>query len=306
MITRYFQNITLSRTWKKSQIIRYGADSIINKHGIHFLKDFKNNTLFCLAYFDFDVTNELIDYMSELIIQDGIDIVFKYLDEDSRAYKSIMRNHYSTKGGELICRQVLDRWNSPFVRIDSNLSFRDYLSGRHKRLQRTFRKIDKLMNEGIFYDLEGNEDNILSLWLDVLKIDSSSWKRKMNSDMRSLDREDLQYIFPLLMSQENNSLLVTYENNIPQAYSLMMRRNINTKWFAVKWGCSYEGRNKFLGIVCLLNHLQRLHTRNKVTKSRANLEIDLWGRRSQIYDQFATHFISRCHIKLTSIASKSN
>ena len=62
------------------------------------------------------------------------------------------------------------------------------------------------------------------LWNYVLQIDYNSWKKDEHSDMKSLDREDLQYLpFFLIDKEHSNLIVVCDEKNNPLAYSLMFR-----------------------------------------------------------------------------------
>ena len=135
-----------------------------------------------------------------------------------------------------------------------------------------------------------NNDNILKLWTDVLYIDKNSWKNEEKSDMKSLDREDLQYIFYMLNNKDKISLNVSYNNKIPTSYSLMFKEN-NNKWYAVKWGASFLGREKYHGIYCLYDHLIKLSDKQEIN-------IDFWGRRSESYDYLKNNSLKRYHIIL--------
>ena len=111
--------------------------------------------------------------------------------------------------------------------------------------------------------------------------------------MKSLDREDLQYLLFLIKNNEESSLVVIYENDIPLAYSLMFKNESNNYWYAVKWGASFEGRKVYAGIYCLFSHLQFLY------KKENQLNIDFWGRRNATYDLLKNTSIIREHLEIS-------
>ena len=75
----------------------------------------------------------------------------------------------------------------------------------------------------------------MKLWDYVLKIDLDSWKKDEKSDMKSLNREDLQYLPFLLLKRDKSNLVVICDNDDnPLEYSLMFKDE-NNCWYAVKY-----------------------------------------------------------------------
>ena len=129
----------------------------------------------------------------------------------------------------------------------------------------------------------------LKLWKYVLEIDNNSWKKKENSDMKSLGREDLQYLpFLLTKSKKSNLVVVCDKSNNPLGYSLFFKDK--DEWFAVKWGASNEGRKQKAGFVSLFYQLEYIYSKEK------QINIDFWGRNNQTYEYLKNQDINRNHI----------
>lgn len=274
-------NFTLSSDWIDSLYIRYDISNIINVNN-HFYLYKNNDMLKCQTFFDFTVNDCDLKVLSKYIL-DGCKIRFSYINEGTLSKKL---KEWAAENGYNY--SIIDYWKNPKLQCN-NVS--DYLmNNKSTQVRKNYKKYLDAIND---YTIKNSSnDDIISMWKDVLKIDYNSWKGKNNCDMKSLDREDLQYIFFLLNNPTNSSLFVLYKGKIPAAYSLMFRERENTEWYAVKWGASDYGRSKYLGIYCLFNHLLYLNKHNK------KIKIDFWGRRSQTYDSLKSLDNPRMHIEI--------
>ncbi len=272
-------NFSLSNEWINSLVLRYDIDKLLNANGIYFYKE--NNQYICQHYFDFDLNKAQIKAIKKLIENDHI-IKFKYINEDT--FKKIN----DTFKNDNITINIVDRWEAPLLRTKD---IKDYiLASKHNQLKRNYKEYLNNMDKYVIKN--SSEEPFFNLWQDVLKIDYNSWKKEENSDMKSLGREDLQYLPYCILNPQDSNLNVLYSNNNPVAYSLMMKGK-DEKWYAVKWGASYDGRKIKAGFYCLFNHLEHLNM--DPTKE---VNIDFWGRRNRTYDELKNNSIYRYHIEL--------
>lgn len=268
-------NFTMSQIWKNSLYIRYNLNDLVCTGNLFFYKNDK--LLTCQHFFNFEFSEEDINNLKSLL-DEGYQLKFNYVDKP--LYEKI-RKTFGIKN-----THILDKWDAPILKtdnIDNHLK-----SSRHSQVNRNYNKY--LKNKSEYDFILNNTQNVSKLWTDVLKIDYNSWKGKNKCDMKSLNREDLQYIFHLMREKEDSSLLVCYKNDVPLAYSLMFKNNQNNMWYAVKWGASFKGREKYLGIYSLFEHLIYLQ------KESDKINIDFWGRRSQTYDYLKNKSVERYHI----------
>ncbi|MDO5569364.1 MAG: hypothetical protein Q4G04_04565 [bacterium] len=272
-------NFTLSNDWSKAISIRYDIGSIVKIDDLYFVK--KNNILECQHYFDFNLNSNILKEL-ENIIKKGNIIKFKYIDDG----KCLNKIKSWAKKRKMILN-IIDEWEAPCLNISDIDKY--FENNKTNQIKRNFKKYKSTLNN--YKYVLSNISNVLDLWNDVLFIDYNSWKKDNNCDMKSLSREDLQYIFYLMNEPNNSSLNVCYKNNIPYSYSLLFRANSKSKWYAVKWGASKEGRIGYTGIFCLFDHLL------KISKDK-NINIDFWGRRSRAYDYLKNSEIHRLHIEV--------
>ena len=278
-------NFSLSKDWCYALTLRYPVDKI-KQYGKLFFYE-KDNILVCQHFFEFDTTKQELELLSKEI-KDGKSIRFSYLNQN-KLYNKILS--WSKKNNYKV--EVIDEWDNPLLIMKDSITMQDYLKNNsHTQVKRNYQKYIKYGNK--YKYVFSDSSNRLELWSDVLKIDSDSWKKEENSDMKSLNREDLQYL-PFLLKQENNSsLLVVYDGKEkPLAYSLMFK-NYDSFWYAVKWGASNNGRENYVGIYCLIKHLEYLNQKEK------DLKIDFWGRRNRVYDSLKNDSISRNHIVISN------
>lgn len=268
-------NFTMSQIWKDSLHIRYDLNDLVCIGNLYFYKNEK--TLTCQHFFNFEIHEEDIPNLKKLL-DEGYQLKFNYIDKTM--YETLKKVFGKAK------IQIQDKWNAPILKTDDIHNYLKY--SKHSQVKRNYNRYLKRKNEYTF--ILDNKHNLTKLWIDVLKIDYNSWKGKTKCDMKSLNREDLQYIFHLICEKENSSLLVCYKNDEPLAYSLMFKNNENNMWYAVKWGASFEGRKSYLGIYSLFEHL--LYLQNEDGK----VDIDFWGRRSQTYDYLKNNDVERYHI----------
>lgn len=277
-------NFTLSDNWIKGIRERHLANNIVDMSGIYFLED--NNVLKCQHFFDFELSNITLDMMKKCL-DNGAKIKFSYLDK-SNLYNQL-KNWCDEQKYNFY---VVDEWLAPRLElIENTKSIENYLrENKNTQIKRNYKQYLKYKdNYNIVYS---NKDNCLDLWENVLYIDYNSWKGQERCDMKSLNREDLQYIFYLIQNNNDASLSVLYKDNVPLAYSLMFRANKNAMWYAVKWGASNEGRKEKGGFYCLFNHLERIYYENQ------KINLDFWGRRSQTYDYLKNNEIIRTNIEI--------
>lgn len=276
-------NFTTSKIWNDSIKIRYPLDKIIKIDDLYFYID--NKVLKCLQFFEFDISKSTYDKMSDYI-EKGYTIKFSYLN-DQTLFKSLTKWN-KNKGFQM---KIVDEWFAPQLELNKSINVIDYLKNSiYSQIKRNYKKFQK---EKRNYNFElADNSNIHQLWNDVLYIDNNSWKGIKQCDMKSLDREDLQYIFYLLEQHNNSSLLVTYKDDEALAYSLMFRASEKEMWYAVKWGASSKGRKEYAGVYCLFEHLGILYKENSI------LKLDFWGRRSQTYDYLKNKVIKRYHIEI--------
>lgn len=272
------QNFTTSSVWKQSNKIRYDINNVVTLDNIDFL--IKDKEIVCLQFFSVDFSPNLLKLLKSTIIN-GKKIIFKYIDLTEQQL-ILLKNWCDKNNLQFV---IDDEWDAPLLSINEPLN--SYLKTKSDLLKRDYVKYqnDKELTYRVF-----NGD--LDLWTNVLAIDKKSWKGKGNCDMKSLDREDLQYIFYLMREPEKASLMVAFKEDLPLAYSLWFKAE-NDKWFAVKWGASDDGRNHYAGIKVLFNHINYI-----LNLQNHNLNLDFWGRRSQFYDMLKNNAIKRYHFEI--------
>mgnify|MGYP003234931124 FL=1 len=183
--------------------------------------------------------------------------------------------------------QIIDEWEAPRLVLNEE-DLKKYISiCPHSQISKNYKLYCNKKEKLNFYN-SVNCDSLM-LWNYVLQIDYNSWKKDEHSDMKSLDREDLQYLpFFLIDKEHSNLIVVCDEKNNPLAYSLMFRSG--DCWYAVKWGASNLGRKYYAGFYCLFYHLEYLYSLDN------KLMIDFWGRRNKTYDELKNDYIIRKHI----------
>lgn len=275
-------NFTFSKEWIDAFILRYSPNEIINFDNIYFYK--QNHILKCQHFFNFNLSKKSLKKLSDEINNGNI-IRFNYIDNLKLFDQlSVYFNQSTFKVN------VIDSWDAPRLVLESSVN--KYLKyNKNQQIRRNYKKYIEKKNQ--FTYKSSNDSNILDLWTDVLNIDFNSWKRQENSDMKSLEREDLQYLLFLMKNSQNINLNVIYYKEVPLAYSLMFKNNSDDFWYAVKWGASFEGRKYYAGIFCLFNHLEKLYLKEK------KLHIDFWGRRNNTYDLLKNTSIVRNHIEIS-------
>lgn len=262
-------NFTFHSDWINSLYARYDADKIICIGNLYFYK--LAGIAKCCHFFDFNIDDNLLEVGLEKIR-------FSYINEltYNRIIELVKDSQYSMK--------IIDNWDAPILKINDI----EYIETLKTRIKRNWKKYQNTQNKYAFK--ESDKNNILKLWKDVLFVDFNSWKRKKNSDMKSLDREDLQYVFYMIRNIDQISLKVIYDKDTPLAYSLMFKDNY--RWYAVKWGASDEGRESDAGIKVLFSHIETLLSDN------GPLYLDFWGRNNQFYDLLKNDSIKRYHLEL--------
>lgn len=270
-------NFSTSDVWNKSLILRYPKDQIIKIGNLLFYK--QENIYKCQHFFDFEISDNEILQIQELIDK-GYKIKFNYMNDTMiKKFKNLNNCNI----------EFIDSWDAPILILDETPK-NYFLKNDHSQIKRNYSNYVKYKENFKFYN-SSNED-ILKLWNYVLTIDFNSWKKEEKSDMKSLDREDLQYL-PFLLTNKNDSNLVVIcnLNDQPLAYSLMFKGS-DKYWYAVKWGASNIGRKQYVGFYALFNHIEYLYNINK------NLKLDFWGRRSSTYDKIKNNIVKRSHIVL--------
>lgn len=272
-------NFSNSNIWINSLYIRYPIDKIVNIGQLYFYND--NNLLTCQNFFKPNI-NEL--EIEELIkkIDEGNKVKFSYINNSK-----ILDNLRKMSNDNKFTYEIIDSWEAPRLCLKNDLS--NYLLKEcGNQIKRDYKLYKKNKENYRFYN--SNNDDILKLWSYVLKIDFDSWKKEEISDMKGLNREDLQYLpFLLLESGKSNLVVVCDNDDNPLAYSLMFKGD-NDYWYAVKWGASYQGRKKYAGFRALFNHLEYIFSIDN------QIKIDFWGRRNQTYDLLKNDFVNRNHI----------
>lgn len=275
-------NFSTSEIWNKSIALRYPIDRVKKIGNIYFYDD--NGILKCQHFFDFNITLDELKKM-ECEINDSKKIRISYLDDLSLA-KTL--KEWAKKNS--FQYHIIDEWKAPRLNLKNDI--KRYLEkNEHSQIRRNYKLYNKNKDDYLFYN--STTTDVLTLWNYVLKIDYDSWKKDESSDMKSLDREDLQYLPFLLCNKDDSNLIVVCDlDNTPLAYSLMFK-NSNDSWYAVKWGASNIARKKYVGFFCLFYHLEYLYSLNK------NLVLDFWGRRNRTYDDLKNDFIIRSHVLIS-------
>ena len=268
----------MSEVWKQSNKIRYDINNVVTLDNIDFL--IKDQEIVCLQFFSIDFSPNLLKLLKSTITN-GKKIVFKYIDLTDE--QLILLKNWCNKN--MLQFAINDEWDAPLLSIKEHLD--SYLKTKSSLIKRDYFKYknDKELTYKIF---DGN----LDLWTNVLTIDKKSWKGKDKCDMKSLDREDLQYVFYLMSKPDQSSLMVAIKDDEPLAYSLWFRAD-NDRWFAAKWGASDNGRKYNAGIKVLFNHIN-----NVLNLQNHNLYLDFWGRRSQFYDMLKNKDVKRYHFEI--------
>lgn len=269
-------NFTFSDNWINSIYYRYDINKI-EKNDILYFYNY-NGLLKCQNYFDYNINNNILNGLLKYS-----DIKFSYFDNE-KALKKLeewcINNNYKLK--------IEDKWEAPILKL--NTSLENYIKDSNsKQLKRNYNLYKNKVNR--FEIKRSNNLNIVELWKDVLLIDNNSWKKRALSDMKSLDREDLQYFPYMINNQDNISLFVLYEDGIPLSYSLMFKSK--NEWYQAKWGSSDEGRKKYCGFIVLFNHIEYIYDLSP------NIIFDFWGRRNETYDRLKNGFKRRYHILLS-------
>ena len=271
-------NFSNSNIWIDSLYIRYPINKIVNIGKLYFYND--NNLLICQNFFNPNIGELEIKQLIKRI-NEGNKVKFSYINNSE-----ILDNLKKMSNDNKFIYEIIDSWEAPRLCLKNNLS--NYLLNEcGKQIKRDYKLYKKNKENYIFYN--SINDDILKLWSYVLKIDFDSWKKEEKSDMKSLNREDLQYLPFLLLKKDNSNLVVVCDkNDNPLAYSLMFKGD-NDYWYAVKWGSSYQGRKKYAGFIALFNHLEYIFSIDN------QIKIDFWGRRNQTYDSLKNDFVNRNH-----------
>ena len=238
-------NFSNSNIWIDSLYIRYPINKIVNIGKLYFYND--NNLFICQNFFNPNMGELEIKQLIKRI-NEGNKVKFSYINNSE-----ILDNLKKMSNDNKFIYEIIDSWEAPRLCLKNNLS--NYLLNEcGKQIKRDYKLYKKNKENYIFYN--SINDDILKLWSYVLKIDFDSWKKEEKSDMKSLNREDLQYLPFLLLKKDNSNLVVVCDkNDNPLAYSLMFKGD-NDYWYAVKWGSSYQGRKKYAGFIALFNHLE--------------------------------------------------
>lgn len=298
----WLNNFTFSKVWQLSGQLRFGQENFIKKEEYSFYR-VSNNKVICLNYFDFKNKSVLTDACSTLFINSKV-IEFKYMNKSSLDLNILIHN-LQHRFGKNYCTQIVEEWDSPLLILNNKdfPNFESYINTFSQRLKRTIRKIKEYkIYKPLHYSYSSSNDKItnLQLWLNALQIDVNSWKKWESSNMDVLQREDLQYIFPLILEPEYFSLAVSMVDTYPVAFSLMGKSR--HMWFSIKWGCHQKYRPYFLGIDLMLNHLQYLHNLSLQEKDLYYI-VDFWGKNNEVYSQIANAHIERCHINIVDTIS---
>ena len=272
-------NFTFSDFWTNAVYDRFSEENILKINDLLFAKI--DDIFRCQHFFEFSINppeyNKLLTYLNK-----NNKFRFNYIDQN--LFDNI--NNWC-KLNELNL-EIIDCWEAPKLKLTSNRIENYLLSNCGKQTKKNYLKYKNSFNDYVY--LDSNCYDMDKLWNDVLSIDKNSWKYREQSDMKSLNREDLQYKKFLYNNRQNSFLNVVYRDDVPIAYSLFFK-NIKTKqWYAVKWGASDLGRKYYAGFFCLYNHLE------KIEKSDGMINIDFWGRRSPTYNLLKNYEDNRYHI----------
>ncbi|KLU16249.1 MULTISPECIES: AAA family ATPase [Xenorhabdus] len=274
-------NPTTSHLWRLGTALRYPEFrrfehvDLVWQEG---QQQWQSNT-----FFDFTFTAQEEKELRSFLQRQPV--LFKYLNAKSRAYFCL---HDLAQQHGLQCHEE-SQWSAPIVNIPPETTVADFLIQHSTRLKRSLKKA-RTHPTVTRYSTSGQTEQ---LWQDALYVDAKGWKTTQQSDMRSLNREDLQYLPGLLSNSHHYHLAVTYDDKgTPGAWSLMINNGAG-QWYAAKWGCSYLGREKLMGIHCLISHLETLYC------PYTGLQLDLWGRENEFYDQLANQYIERLHLRIT-------
>lgn len=272
-------NFTHSNAWINAIFMRYPIDDIFHENRCVFVK--KNKDYIYQHFFSIENNlQEIANFINSLPL--NTNFVFKYINE---CEAKILFDYLSASGIEV---NIIDNWEAPILNINENLHD-IFLRSKHTQTIRNFKMYNKEKSKYTFKN--SDRYNVFDLWTDVLNIDNYSWKKSENSDMKSLDREDLQYLPYILENKNDISILVMYKNNIPVSYSLFFR-NYDDVFYAVKWGSSHYGREKYAGIICLFEHLFNIY------EEYDNCIVDFWGRRSNVYDKLKNSATNRMNFEI--------
>lgn len=264
--------------WNDSLFLRYPVDKIKKIGNLYFYDD--DNILSCQNFFELKITMEDLTLLKNEI-KNHKKIRFNYIN-DSETFDIIKK--WASKNKYSI--DVIDSWDSPLLDVEYNLE--KHCKNCSSQVKRNFKNYNNNKHKYKFYN--SDSDDRLKLWKYVLTIDNNSWKKREKSDMKSLNREDLQYLPFFLKEQEKSNLVVVCNSDdIPLAYSLMFKDDDGC-WFAVKWGASDLGRKNYAGFLCLFNHLEYIYSKEK------KIYIDFWGRRNKTYDLLKNKSIGRSHV----------
>lgn len=272
-------NFSNSNIWNDSLYIRYPIDKIVKLGNLYFYND--DNMLICQNFFNPNIGELELDGLIKNICELK-KVKFSYINNSDtldKLKRMSLDNNFTY--------EIVDSWEAPRLLVKNSLS--DYLiNDCGSQIKRNYKLYKKNKENYKYYN--SNSNDILRLWNYVLKIDFDSWKKDENSDMKSLNREDLQYLpFLLLEKEKSNLVVVCDENDNPLAYSLMFKGE-NNYWYAVKWGASYQGRKKYAGFGVLFNHLEYIFSIDN------QICVDFWGRRNKTYDLLKNDYIIRNHI----------
>lgn len=277
-------NFTFSDMWLESIKTRYLPSRVVKIGNLFFAN--VNGIYRCQHFFDFNITKDEFNQL-EYYINKGMKIRFSYID------KKLFDKIKTWCDNEKIIITILDMWDAPKLNL-SNEFISEYLLNKcGKQTSRNYKKYKKHFFDYKYIDSKSSDVNIL--WNDTLYIDLHSWKAKEKSDMRSLDREDIQYELFLKQNQKDSLLNLIYYKKTPLAYSLMFKDAKKNEWYAVKWGASNDGRKHYAGLFCLYNSLEKLE------QIEGKVNLDFWGRRSSTYDLLKNHEDKRYHILLEKL-----
>lgn len=271
-------NFSNSNIWNESLFIRYPINKIVKIGQLHFYSD--NDYLICQNFFNPNIGEIEIEGLIKKL-NEGNKVRFSYIN-DSKELDILRQLAIDNK----FKYEIIDSWKAPRLSLQTELS--NYLMNEcGNQIKRNYKMYKNNKENYKFYN--SNNNDILKLWNYVLKIDFDSWKKEKKSDMKSLNREDLQYFPFLLLERDKSNLVVICDNNNnPLAYSLMFKDD--HYWYTVKWGASYLGRKKYAGFMVLFNHLEY------ITSLENQNNIDFWGRRNKTYDSLKNDSINRKHI----------
>ena len=272
-------NFSTSDVWNNSIILRYPIDKIRKIGNLYFVEN--ENILKCQHFFDFDIGTNVLDSLKVQVLNHK-KIKFNYINDSE-----LLKKLENWANANQFTYEIIDKWEAPLLFLDTDI--KDYLKNNfHSQIRKNYKNYIRNKNNYKFYN--SSIDDVIHLWNYVLDIDFHSWKKEENSDMKSLDREDLQYFPFLLTNNKNSNLVVVCDlNDNPLAYSLMFK-NDNGCWYAVKWGASTIGRKNYIGFFSLFNHLEYLYEKEN------HIFLDFWGRRSFVYDSLKNESIVRNHI----------